>query len=211
MIKVHHLNNSKSQRILWALEELGLEYEIEHYTRQVSFAAPDELKKIHPLGKAPVTEIDGLVMAESGAVVHYLVERYGQGALAPSKDSLSYGKYLELMHYPEGSLSPPMLDALFDKMLNIGNAQFTEFTQQRVINHLSYVNGMLEGCDYFIDNKFSAADLQITFNLQGAQTSGALSHFSNLAAFVERMEARPAYVKSIEKGGKFNLNFGSVE
>lgn len=209
MIKVHHLNNSKSQRILWALEELGLDYEIEHYSRQPSFAAPESLKDIHPLGKAPVTEIDGVVMAESGAVVHYLVERYGADKFAPKASSPSYAKYLELMHYPEGSLSPPLLDALFDKMLKIGNPQFTEFTQQRILTHLSYVNSLLEGRDYLVDNQFSAADLQITFNLQGAQASGVLSHFVNLDSFVERMEARPAYRRAIEKGGEFNLRFGA--
>lgn len=207
MIKVHHLNNSKSQRILWALEELGLEYEIEHYQRQPSFAAPEELKEIHPLGKAPIVEIDGTVMAESGAVVQYLVERYGKGLLVPDVSSSSYAKYMELMHYPEGSLSPPMLDALFDRMLNIGNEQFTDFTRQRVVQHLAYVNGLLEGHDYLIDNVFTAADLQITFNLQGAKSSGALNHFTNLVKFVERMEARPAYLRAIEKGGDFSLSF----
>jgi glutathione S-transferase len=206
-IKVHHLNNSKSQRILWALEELGLDYEIVFYKRQPSFAAPDDIKNIHPLGKAPVVEIDDFVMAESGAVVQYLIERYGEGKFMPDRSSSSYAKYIELMHYPEGSLSPPLLDQLFIRMLPVEDETFKGFTQQRVMNHLSYVDGLLEGQDYLIDNEFSGADLQLTFNLQGANAGGGLRHYKNLEAFVQRMEARQAYQRSIDKGGEFSLGF----
>ncbi len=206
-ITVHHLNNSKSQRILWALEELGLDYDIVFHKRQPTFAAPDDLKDIHPLGKAPVVEIDDYVMAESGAVVQYLIDRYGQGRFMPSRDSASYAKYIELMHYPEGSLSAPLLDQLFIRMLPIKDEAFQAFTKQRVMNQLNYVDGLLEGQDYLIDNEFSGADLQLTFNLQGMYAAGALSHYKNLEAFVERMEARDAYKRSIEKGGELNLGF----
>ncbi len=206
-IKVHHLNNSKSQRILWALEELELDYEIIAYKRQPSFAAPDDIKAIHPLGKAPVVELDDLVMAESGAVVQYLIERFGNGKFMPTRDSMAYAKYIELMHYPEGSLSPPLLDQLFIRMLPINDETFKGFTQQRVANHLGYVNGLLEGQDYLIDNQFSGADLQVTFNLQGANAGGGLRHYPNLESFVQRMEARPAYQRSIAKGGEFDLGF----
>lgn len=208
MITVHHLNNSRSQRVLWLLEELALEYEIVFYQRQPSFAAPDDLKNIHPLGKAPVVAIDDYVMAESGAVVQYLAGRYGQGRLAPAEDSPLYAMYIEMLHYSEGSLAPPLLDALYSRMLQINHDQFTAMTQQRVLNQLAYVDGLLEGKDYLVGNDFTAADLQITFNLQGAKSAGALVNFDNLNSFVTRMESRPAYKKAIERGGDFNLNFG---
>lgn len=207
MIKVHHLNNSKSQRILWALEELELDYDIVFHQRQPTFAAPESLKAIHPLGKAPVVEIDGHLMAESGAVVQYLVDRYGNGRLAPASDSPLYAHYLEMMHYPEGSLSPPLADALFDRMLHINNEQFSDFTQQRIASHLNYVDSLLSGHDYLVGDKFSAADIQISFSLQGAKASGALSDFNNLQQYVSRMEARRAYQKSVAKGGAFDLSF----
>jgi glutathione S-transferase len=207
MITVHHLNNSKSQRVLWVLEELELDYEIVFYERQPSFAAPDELKQIHPLGKAPVVEIDGYVMAESGAVVEYLAQKYGDEYFSPRCDSALYPKYLEMLHYPEGSLSPPLLDALFDHMLQIDHHVFTGFIAQRVQSHLSYVSGLLSNSDYLLGDNFSAADLQISFNLQGANARGSLDAFPNLQDFLARMEARPAYLRAIEKGGAFNLGF----
>ena len=108
-ITVHHLNNSKSQRVLWLLEELGLDYEIKYYKRDPGFAPP-EMKLIHPLGKAPIVEIDGVVMAESGAIVEFLVDRHGGGKLMPDRASPQYGHYLEMMHYPEGSASMPVDD-----------------------------------------------------------------------------------------------------
>jgi glutathione S-transferase len=111
------------------------------------------------------------------------------------------------MHYPEGSLSPPLLDQLFIRMLPVEDETFKGFTQQRVINHLSYVDGLLEGQDYLIDNEFSGADLQLTFNLQGANAGGGLRHYKILEAFVQRMEARQAYQRSIDKGGEFSLGF----
>lgn len=207
MIKVHHLNNSRSQRVLWLLEELSLDYEIIQYQREPSFAAPDELQSIHPLGKAPVVDVGGYIMAESGAVVEYLVQKYGAGKLSPAMDSPDYPKYLEMLHYPEGSLSLPLLDLLFDRMLQINNEQFTAYSMQRAQNQLSYVNGLLEGQNYLLGDEFSAADIQITFNLQGAEASGLLAEYKNIADFIERMEARPAYIRAIEKGGPFNLKF----
>lgn len=206
-ITVHHLNNSKSQRVLWALEELELDYDIVFHKRQPNFAAPDVIKNIHPLGKAPVVLIDDYVMAESGAVVQYLIERFGKGRFMPDPSSILYAKYIELMHYPEGSLSPPLLDQLFIRMLPIVDETFKGFTAQRVYNHLSYVNGLLNGQDYLVGNEFSGADVQITFNLQGANVRGGLKGFDNLQSYVVRMEARPAYRRAIEKGGEFDLGF----
>lgn len=208
MIIVHHLNNSRSHRILWLLEELGLEYKIEFYQREPTFRAPVQLKEVHPLGKAPVVEVDGQQMAESGAVIEYLVQQYAPGKLAPAADSPLYPKYLELLHYAEGSLSPPLISALYARLLQIDNEAYTALLQEQIGNQLSYVSRLLDGQEYFIGNQFSAADLHITFNLQGAKAAGALAAFANLTEFVARMESRPAYLKAIEKGGPFDLSFG---
>jgi glutathione S-transferase len=206
-IVVHHLNNSKSQRVLWALEELGLDYEIVFYYRNPGFAPP-EMKKIHPLGKAPAVVIDGAVMAESGAIVEYLVDRYGTGRLAPDRSSPLYGHYLEMMHYPEGSFSMPVVFPLFIGAFGVQSEAFQGYAQQQIALQLDYVSGMLEGHDYLIDDRFTAADLQIAFILQTARGLGFLGDRPDLMAYLDRLEDRPAYKRAIEKGGPFDLSFG---
>ena len=206
-ITVHHLNNSKSQRVLWALEELGLDYEIVFYKRNPGFAPP-ELRKIHPLGKAPAVEIDGRVMAESGAVVEYLVARWGQGKLAPDLASEDYGHYLEMMHYPEGSASMPMVWPLFIGAFGIENEGFKGYAHQQIDLQLDYVSALLKGQDYLVGNRFTAADLQITFILQTGRGLGLLEGRQDLLDYVARLEARPAYKRAVEKGGPFDLSFG---
>jgi len=206
-IVVHHLNNSKSQRVLWALEELGLDYEIVFYYRNPGFAPP-EMKKIHPLGKAPAVEIDDAVMAESGAIVEFLVDRYGEGRLSPDRASASYGHYIEMMHYPEGSFSMPVVFPLFIGAFGVQNEAFQGYAQQQIALQLDYVSGLLKGRNYLIDNRFTAADLQITFILQTARGLGFLGDRPDLMAYVDRLEDRPAYKRAIERGGPFDLSFG---
>jgi glutathione S-transferase len=206
-IVVHHLNNSKSQRVLWALEELGLDYEIVFYYRNPGFAPP-EMKKVHPLGKAPAVVIDGAVMAESGAIVEYLVDRYGAGTLAPDRTSPLYGHYLEMMHYPEGSFSMPVVFPLFIGAFGVRSEAFESYAKQQIALHLDYVSGLLEGRDYLIDDRFTAADLQIAFILQTARGLGFLEDRQDLTAYVAGLEDRPAYKRAIEKGGPFDLSFG---
>jgi glutathione S-transferase len=206
-IVVHHLNNSKSQRVLWVLEELGLEYEIMFYKRNPGFAPP-EMKQVHPLGKAPAVVIDGVVMAESGAIVEYLVDRYGSGTLAPDRSSAHYGRYLEMMHYPEGSFSMPVVFPLFIGAFGVQSEAFQGYAQSQIALQLDYVSGLLKDRDYLVDNRFTAADLQITFILQTARGLGFLGDRPDLLAYVGRLEDRPAYKRAIEKGGPFDLSFG---
>jgi glutathione S-transferase len=206
-ITVHHLNNSKSQRVLWALEELGLDYEIVFYQRDQGFA-PKEMKKIHPLGKAPSVVIDGNVMAESGAIVELLAGRYGKGTLAPDPTSDDYPHYLELLHYAEGSASMPVVMPLFLGAFQVQSEMFMGYAQQQIALQLDYVTALLEGQDYLVGNRFTAADLQLAFILQTARGLGFLGGRDVLNAYLDRLEARPAYKRAIEKGGPFNLSFG---
>jgi glutathione S-transferase len=208
-ITVHHLNNSKSQRVLWLLEELGLDYEIVFYRRDQGFAPP-EMKKIHPLGKAPAVVIDGKVMAESGAIVELLAGRYGAGTLAPTPDSDDYPQYLELLHYAEGSASMPVVMPLFLGAFQVDSAMFHDYALRQIGLQLDYVTSLLEGGDYLAGNRFTAADLQIAFILQTARGLGCLDDRLSLLAYLDRLEARPAYKRAIEKGGPFDLSFGRV-
>jgi glutathione S-transferase len=206
-ITVHHLNNSKSQRVLWVLEELGLDYEIVFYQRDQGFAPP-EMKKVHPLGKAPSVVIDGKVMAESGAIVELLAQRYGQGTLAPTPDSDDYPQYLELLHYAEGSASMPMVMPLFMGAFQVQNETFQGYAEGQISLQLDYVTDLLNRSEYLVGNRFTAADLQIAFILQTARGLGFLQGREPLLAYLDRLEARPAYQRAIEKGGPFDLSFG---
>ncbi|MDA0339101.1 MAG: glutathione S-transferase family protein [Proteobacteria bacterium] len=208
MITVHHLNNSKSQRILWLLEELKMDYEIVNYTRQPTMAAPPEMREIHPLGKAPIVDIDGHIMAESGAVVEYIVHKFGNGRLTPGPNSEHYGHYLEMLHYPEGSANTPFFLNLIVSFMGLAGSPLEGFAKESSALHLGYMESLLEGNDYLVGNEFSAADIQMTFILQGSKRGGGLEEYPNLSAFVDRMEARPAFIRSVEKGGVFDLNFG---
>jgi glutathione S-transferase len=206
-ITVHHLNNSKSQRVLWVLEELGLDYEIKFYQRNPGFAPP-EMKQVHPLGKAPAVEIDDVVMAESGAIVEYLVDRHGAGKLAPDRASPHYGHYLEMMHYPEGSASMPVVFPLFIGAFGVQSEAFQGYAQQQIALQMDYISLLLKDREYLVDNKFSAADLQLAFILQTARGLGFLEGRQDILDYVARLEARPAYKRAIEKGGPFDLSFG---
>ncbi len=207
MIVVHHLNNSKSQRILWLLEELSLDYEIRGYKRLASGMAPPEMQNIHPLGKAPIVELDGVVMAESGSVVQYVLERYGNGRLMPDRNSPSYPKYLELLHYAEGSMSPPVIMVLLGNLMKVDNPAFKGMTENMARTHLGFVDSLLESEDYLIGREFTAADLQITFILQIAAGQGLLDARPRLREYIARMESRPAYQRALEKGGPFDVSF----
>ncbi len=205
MITVHHLNNSKSQRIVWLLEELGVDYQLEFYTREPTLAAPPAMRDIHPLGKAPIVEIDGRVMAESGAIIEYIVHRYGKGRLMPDPASADYAQYLEVLHYAEGSANTILLVSMIVTMFGIDNPMLTGFRDSAVKLHLDYIEGLLEGGDYFAGDQFTAADLHITFNLQMAQASNLIGDRPRMLAFLDRVTTRPAYRRAIDKGGPFDL------
>lgn len=204
MIKVHHLNNSRSQRILWLLEELGVPYEIVPYQRDaVTNLAPPELKDIHPLGKSPVISDGDLVVAESGAIIEYLVRKYGQGRLMPAESSPDFVRYLQWMHFAEGSAMLPLLLALYVGRLGDAGAPLHPRIFGEIANHLSYMNGAIEKGGYLLGRDFSAADIQNSFVLEAAKLRGFLKDYPNLLDLLARLQARPAYRRALERGGPY--------
>lgn len=207
-IRVHHLENSKSQRILWLLEELELPYEVVRYQRMMG-AAPPEMTSAHPLGKAPSVEIDGLVMAESAAIIQYVLMRHGDGRLAPPVTSPDYAKFLELLHYPESSLALRTLLPLFIRLFGVQNAMLEGYGAHGLSVQLDYLDALLKDRDYLIGDIFTAADLQLTHELQFLKAQGQIAERPALLAFVDRMEARPAWDRAVARGGPFSLAFGA--
>lgn len=204
MLKVHHLNNSRSQRILWLLEELGTPYEIVHYQRQspVPFAPP-ELKKVHPLGKSPVLEDNGRIIAESGAEVEYLVDTYGKGKFKPKAGTDDYWRYVEWMHYAEGSAMLPLLMALYTGMLGEAAAPLKPRVDSEIANNLGYMSNGLGSKPFFVGNELTGADIQLLFVLEAA--GARLEPYPNLVKYRGAMQDRPAYKRGIEKGGPYQL------
>ncbi|HEX7758947.1 MAG TPA: glutathione S-transferase [Caulobacteraceae bacterium] len=205
MLVVHHLNNSRSQRILWLLEELGAPYEIKFYQRDATTnLAPPELEDVHPLGKSPVIEEDGHVIAESGAVVDFIVRKYGAGRLSPRQGSWDHEAYLEWLHYAEGSAMLPLMINLYIMRLGDAAAPLQPRVDDEINRHMGFVNDALEGKDYLL-GEFTGADVQMSFAGEVARAFGRLETLPNVKAWVERLHARPAFQKSIEKGGAYNL------
>lgn len=221
MIIVHHLNNSRSQRVLWLLEELGLEYQIQHYQRDPkTMLAPPELRKIHPLGKSPVVSDGTTVVAESGAIVEYLVERYGEGKLAPPRDTPERLRYSYWLHYAEGSAMPPLLlKLIFDRigsspvpffvrpiLRGIVHKVRTTFIDPQLRTHLDFMESALRDTPWFAGAHFSAADIQLSFPLEAASARAGLdSGRPKLLDFLKRIHARPAYQRALERGGPYAL------
>lgn len=221
MIVVHHLNNSRSQRVLWLLEELGLEYEVRRYERDPrTMMAPSALKQVHPLGKSPVITDGPLTLAESGAIIEYLVSRYGAGRLAPPAGTLEYTRYIYWLHYAEGSVMPPLLMRLVFNRIANGPVPFfikpiarkIAATADRTIVapqlkvHLDYLEGELGNSDWFAGREFTAADIQVSFPLEAARSRAGLdASRPRLMNFLDRIHARPAYLKALERGGKYDL------
>jgi glutathione S-transferase len=204
MLKVHHLNNSRSQRILWLLEELGTPYEIVKYQRMSPMPlAPPELKEIHPLGKSPVITDGDRTIAESGAIVEYVIDRYGNGRLRPKHGTDEYWKYVEWMHYAEGSAMLPLLLALYAGLLGDGAALLRPRIDGEIANNLSYMEAALAGRHFFVGNDLTGADIQLIFVLEAA--GSRLEPYPGLTAYRDRMHARPAYQRGIEKGGPYQL------
>ncbi len=217
MITVHHLNNSRSQRVLWLLEELGLDYRIQHYQRDAkTMLAPAALKAVHPLGKSPVISDGDHVVAETGAIIEYVLARYGNGRLLPS-DAADRLRYTYWLHYAEGSLMPLMVMSLiFGHIVpstpalvrpiarGIVNGVRQRFLGPQIKLHLGYVNDELARSGWFAGNELSAADIQMSFPLEAAASRAGATH-PNITAFLERIHARPAYQRALEKGGPYQL------
>ncbi|WP_174299909.1 glutathione S-transferase family protein [Caulobacter sp. S45] len=222
MLIVHHLNNSRSQRVLWLLEELGVPYEVKRYERNTqTMLAPPELKHVHPLGKSPVITDDKAILAETGLICEYLCDRYGQGRLAPTKsvgvDSSERLRWLYWLHYAEGSAMPPLLLGLvFGAMPQrapvlmrplvkaIAQRAQDGFVRPQIKLHLDYWEAELAESGWFAGAQFSAADVMMSFPVEAAATRvGDDPDRTNLKAFLERIHARPAYKRALERGGPY--------
>jgi glutathione S-transferase len=209
MIRVHHLNNSRSQRVLWLLEELGTPYEVVRYQRdKATMLAPEELKRVHPLGKSPVVEDDGKKFAETGLIVEYLVERYGPD-LAPPRDSDLSWRYKYWLHYAEGSAMPPLLLKLITDRLGILALPARGFVKSQLKLHLDYLEAELSAAPWFVGDRFSAADIMLSFPLEAATDRAGLDETRPmLMDFLRRIHARPAYKRALEKGGPYRFARG---
>ena len=221
MITVHHLNNSRSQRVLWLLEELGIEYDIKRYQRDPkTMLAPAELRQVHPLGKSPVITDGDLTLAESGAIIEYLIERYGHGRLVPAAGTPEKLRYIYWLHYAEGSMQPMLLMKLiFDRIEKapmpffarpiaraISRNTKNSFIEPNIKRHLDYMEAELGKTPWFAGNEFTAADVQMSFPLEAAVVRGGLdSRWPNLMGFLKRIHERPAYKRAIERGGEYQL------
>ena len=204
MITVHHLNNSRSQRILWLLEELGLPYQIKRYQRDPKTnLAPPELKAIHPLGKSPVIEDGGQVLIESAAIIDYLIRRHGAGRLQPDPATATYDQYVQWLHFAEGSAMLPLMLNLYVGRLGEAGAPLHPRIESEVANYLGYLNDVLGQAPYLVGDELSGADIQMSFIGEVAGAQGKLPAYPNLAAWVKRFQARPAYRKAVEQGGEY--------
>jgi len=206
MMQVHHLNNSRSQRILWLLEELQAPYEIVNYKRDAETnLAPEALKKVHSLGKSPVITDKGKTIIESAAITTYIVDQFAPTDFSPNQEEEDYYEYLELMHYAEGSAMLPLLLLLYSRALGDNAAPLFKRIFSEIRLHLGYLSDCLGDNEFFFRNKFSGVDTMISFVLEGANISGSLETFPNLVTALERYQARPAYLKALEKGGEYKL------
>lgn len=200
---VHHLNNSRSQRILWLLEELALDYEIRRYERDaISNLAPEELRAIHPLGKSPVLEDDGRIISESGAIVEYICRRHGGQHLVPAVEDASYIRYLEFLHFAEGSAMTPILLNLYTARLGDAGLPLRARIEQQLELHFQYMDDALAQHPFFAGDDFSAADIMMSFPAEVAVMNGGPA-YPRLAAFVDACHARPAWQRARERGGSY--------
>jgi glutathione S-transferase len=219
MLTVHHLNNSRSQRVLWLLEELGLPYEIVRYQRQPDMRAPAELRAIHPLGKSPVITDNGNTIAESGAIAEYIIDSYGEGRLIPPPKTPERLRYSYWLHYAEGSAMPPLLLKLLFTLMpkrapallrplvrKVSNQALTKLVNPQLKQHMAYWESELGKSEWFAGNEFTAADIQMSFPLEAAAARGGLEQGHPRAmAFLDRIHARPAYKRALEKGGPYTV------
>ncbi len=221
MIVVHHLNNSRSQRVLWLLEELGLAYEVKRYQRDAkTMLAPPELRAVHPLGKSPVIQDGQVTLAESGAIIEYLVARHANGRLIPAAGTPERLRYTYWMHFAEGTAQPPLLLKLIFDRIEKGPMPFfvrpvaraiakrakSSFVQPNIDRNLDFMESELAKSDWFAGAEFSAADVQMSFPLEAARMRGGLDEkHPRLMSFLERIHARPAYGRAIDKGGAYAL------
>ena len=202
MITVHHLNNSRSQRILWLCEELGSGYDIKFYQRDgLTNLAPPELKAIHPLGKSPVIEDGDLKIAESGAIVDYLIRTHGNGALQPAPGTALQESYLEWLHFSEGSAMLPFMLRLYTGRLGDAAAPLKPRIDEQIESHMKFFSDELGDNDWLVGNALSGADIMMSFIAEFATLQGAAA--PNIAAYARRIQARPAWQAALNRGGTY--------
>jgi glutathione S-transferase len=219
-ITVHHLDDSRSQRVLWLLEEIGIGYDLKTYLRdKQTMRAPPELLAIHPLGKAPVVTIDDVVLAESGAIIETLTEDHGP-ALRPEPGTEAFRRYRYFLHYAEGSLATPLLVALLTSKVRSAPLPFfvrpiarriadnldDRYTNGELERHFSFLEAELADRDWFAGKAFTAADIQVSFGVEAAAARGLCGQRPRLRAWLDRIHARPAYQRAIERGGPYAYN-----
>jgi len=219
MITVHHLNNSRSQRILWMLEELGVPYEVRRYQREPSMQAPASLRAVHPLGKSPVITDGDKTLAESGAIIEYLGDTYGHGKLTPALGTPERLHYTYFLHYAEGSLMPLLfMKLVFGRipsrlpffMRPVGRAiskgANKTLLDPQIGNHFMFLESELSRRAWFAGPEFTAADIQMSFPLEAAAARAPIiRQLPKLSAFLVRIQARPAYKRALDKGGPYEL------
>jgi len=205
MIEVHHLNNSRSQRVLWMLEELGTPYTIVHYQRDAKTRlAPPELKAVHPLGKSPVIRDGEQTIAESGVILEHLVERYGNGKFAPEKNTKAFDNYRYWMHYAEGSLMTPLLIKLYVSRLGDAAQAINQRMDDTVQIHLAFMEQELGTKTFLTGDELTAADIQLSFPVELIATQGKLDNqHLKVRSWLRRLHERPAYRRALEKGGPY--------
>ena len=207
MLTVHHLNDSRSQRVLWLLEELGTPYEIRPYARNATTRlAPPELAAVHPLGKSPVVEDDGLTLIESGAIVDYIIRRHGGGRLQPAAGTRDFEAYNQWLHYAEGSAMLPLMLKLYTGRLGGAGAPLKPRIDSELANHLGFVNQSLAGRDFLVGDSLTGADVQMSFVGEAARELRV--QYPAMDAWVRRLQARPAYQRALERGGPYALANG---
>ncbi|MDR9892509.1 glutathione S-transferase [Pseudenterobacter timonensis] len=219
MLTVHHLNQSRSQRVIWALEELSLPYEIVRYQREKTMLAPKALKKVHPLGKSPVVEDNGLVLAESGAILEYLQETYDPDGLLKPQEPAQKVQYRFWLHYAEGSLMPPLLMKLVFSSLGkppvpfglrtlgkaLGKGVEKGWLNQQLETHARYIESHLASHSWFAGEHLSMADIQMSFPVFALLARGGIDNLPHTQAWKKKVEMRPAWQRAIQKGGPFTL------
>ncbi len=206
MLVVHHLNESRSQRILWLLEELGAPYEIAFHQRNAETRlAPPELTAVHPLGKSPVIVDEGQVVHESGAIIDYLVRKHGGGRMAPTPGTADHEVYLQWLHYGEGSAMLPLMLSMYVMRLGEAGAPLHPRIESEIAKHMSYIEGALAGREWLVGDGPTGADAQMSFVPEVLKAFGKLAAYPNMTAWIERIHARPAWAAALEKGGPYAL------
>ncbi|PHY12592.1 glutathione S-transferase [Caulobacter sp. B11] len=206
MLVIHHLNESRSQRILWLMEELGVPHEVVFHTRDAKTRlAPSSLTDVHPLGKSPVLVDGDLTVIESGAIIDYVIRRHGEGRLAPDAASADFDRYQQWLHYAEGSAMLPLMLNMYVARLGEGGAPLQPRIQSEISNHLAFVDQSLAGREFFVGDSLTGADIQMSFVPEVAKAMGKLPDYPHMAAWIERMHARPAWKAALDKSGPYAL------